>query len=130
MCRVLLVDDDTNTRDALGVVLRGAGHAVTLAEDGPEALRLAVVAKPHVIVCDVMMPEMDGPEVVCRIRTIPGLAEVPVVLMSALLPVPVVPVAAMLRKPFAPSRLLKLVDELGHRPATDGSDGEPDGLER
>jgi CheY-like chemotaxis protein len=117
MCRVLLVDDDANTRDALGVVLQDEGHVVTLARDGPEALHLAVAADPQVIVCDVMMPAMDGPEVACRIKAIPALADVPVVLMSAVLPVPAVPVAAMLRKPFDPSLLLRLVDELaGHSP--------------
>ncbi|MPW18978.1 response regulator [Paraburkholderia sp. CNPSo 3157] len=118
MCRVLLVDDDANTRDALGAVLQNAGHVVTLARDGPEALRLAVMVNPQVIVCDVMMPAMDGPEVACRIRTIPVLANVPVVLMSAVLPVPAVPVAAMLRKPFDPSLLLRLVDDLTDQSAS------------
>jgi CheY-like chemotaxis protein len=84
----------------------------TLARNGPEALRLAVTTDPQVIVCDVMMPAMDGTEMVCRIRANPVLANVPVVLMSAVLPVSVVPVAAMLRKPFGPSLLLRLVDEL------------------
>jgi CheY-like chemotaxis protein len=111
MCRVLLVDDDANIRDALGVVLQDAGHVVTLARDGPEALRLAVTSDPQVIVCDVMMPGMDGPEVACRIRAMPAFADVPFVLMSAV-PVPAVPVKAMLRKPFAPSILLRLIDEL------------------
>ena len=112
MCRVLLVDDDANTRDALGVVLQDAGHVVTLARDRPEALRLAATAEPKVVVCDVIMPRMDDPKVACRIKAIPAFADVPVVLMSAVLPVPAVPVAAMLRKPFDPSLLMRLVDEL------------------
>jgi CheY-like chemotaxis protein len=112
MCRVLLVDDDANTRDALGVVLQDAGHVVTLARDGAEALRLAATAEPQVVVCDVMMPGMDGPELACRIKAIPAFADVPVVLMSAVLPVPAVPVVAMLRMPFDPSLLMRLLDEL------------------
>ncbi|CAG9191246.1 Response regulator receiver protein [Paraburkholderia sabiae] len=113
MSRVLLVEDDANVRDALSAVLDGAGHDVTIAHDGAEAVRLAPVAHPQVIVSDVMMPTMDGPDMVRKIRSMPDFRQVPVILMSALITTPSVPVAAMLRKPFAPATLLEVLDKLG-----------------
>ncbi|MEM5371135.1 response regulator [Paraburkholderia azotifigens] len=110
MSRVLLVDDDANVRDALSAVLDGAGHDVTTARDGAEAVRLMPVAHPQVIVSDVMMPTMDGPDMVRTIRSMPAFQRVPVILMSALVTTPSVPVAAMLRKPFPPGKLLELLD--------------------
>ncbi|MBN3752386.1 response regulator [Paraburkholderia sp. Tr-20389] len=113
MSRVLLVDDDANVRDALGAVLDGAGHDVTIAHDGREAVRLAFVTHPQVIVSDVMMPTMNGPDMVRRIRSMPAFQKVPVILMSAMVTTPSVPVVAMLRKPFPPEKLLELLDGVG-----------------
>jgi CheY-like chemotaxis protein len=110
MSRVLLVDDDVNMRDALSAVLEGAGHDVTVAGDGLEGVRLASEADPQVIVSDVMMPLMNGPEMIREIKAMPEFKQVLVILMSALATKPAVPVAAMLRKPFAPLELLKLLD--------------------
>jgi CheY-like chemotaxis protein len=118
MSRVLLVDDDACIRDALSAVLHETGHTVTLAVDGAEGLRLANSANPEVIVSDVMMPVMDGPEMVRRMKATPRLANVPVILMSALETVPRVPVAAMLRKPLDPSMLLRLIHEITHDSAS------------
>lgn len=112
MSRILLVDDDAKVRDALSAVLDGAGYDVTVAQDGRKALCVAPEIGPRVIITDVMMPSMDGPEMVRRIRTMPEFEWVPVIMMSALVTVPAVPVAAMLRKPFAPAELLRLLEEL------------------
>ncbi|ACC74256.1 response regulator [Paraburkholderia phymatum] len=112
MSRVLLADDDANVRDALRTVLEGAGYDVTIAQDGLDGLRLAPESCPQVIVTDVMMPLMSGPEMVRRIRAMPGFQQIPVIVMSALATDPEVAVAAMLRKPFAPETLLALLDNL------------------
>jgi CheY-like chemotaxis protein len=116
MSRVLLVEDDTNLRDALGEVLTGAGHHVTVAHDGMEAVRLAPDAHPQVIVSDVMMPVMNGPDMVRAIRAMPAYDSLPVILMSALITTAPVPVVAMLRKPFAPATLLNLLDTIPDAP--------------
>lgn len=115
MSRVLLVDDDANVRDALCAVLDGAGHVVTVAHDAMEAVRLAPVTHPEVIVSDVMMPTMDGPDMVRTIRSMPAFQRPPVILMSALVTTPSVPVAAMLLKPFPPAKLLEVLDSLSER---------------
>ncbi|MCG5072716.1 response regulator [Paraburkholderia tagetis] len=112
MSRILLVDDDANVRQSLGAVLDGAGHTVTVASDGREALRLAVARHPDVIVSDITMPVMDGAAMVQKIKAVPGFERIPVVLMSSKTTVPPVPVARMLRKPFDPATLLVLLDKL------------------
>ncbi|ALL71787.1 Two component transcriptional regulator, winged helix family (plasmid) [Paraburkholderia caribensis MBA4] len=112
MSRVLLVEDDANLRDALTAVLGSAGHDVTAARDGEEGVRLAPVANPEVIVSDVMMPVMEGPDMVRTIWTMPGFQRLPAILMSALVTEPPVPVAAMLHKPFDPVQLLDILDGL------------------
>ncbi|ACC76236.1 response regulator [Paraburkholderia phymatum] len=112
MSRVLLVDDDANLRDALSAVLDSAGHDVIIAHDGMEAVRLAPISHPQIIVSDVMMPEMDGPTMVRELRAMPGFLQVPVIMMSALVTTPAIPVAAMLRKPFAPTTLLDVIARL------------------
>lgn len=118
MSRILLVDDDSNVRDALGAVLDSAGHDVTIAQDGAEALRVATETRPDIIVTDVMTTSMDGPEMIRRIRTVAALRHVPVVMMSALVIAPPVRVAAMLRKPFPPQELLRLLVELARNNPT------------
>jgi two-component system, OmpR family, response regulator MprA len=66
--QVLLVDDDRALREAVGRALRLEGFDVVLATDGPEALELAVVNPPDIVVLDVAMPTMSGIEVCRRMR--------------------------------------------------------------
>ena len=67
--RVLLVDDDRALRDAVGRALRLEGFEVTLATDGPDALKLALKSTPDIVVLDVAMPSMSGVEVCRRMRS-------------------------------------------------------------
>ncbi|MFN8061960.1 MAG: response regulator [Vicinamibacterales bacterium] len=80
---LLLVDDDPNGLDLLVSLLRPLGHVLT-AVNGRDALMLAQTREPDLVVLDVMMPELDGYEVCRRIRATPRLAEVPVLLLTAL----------------------------------------------
>ena len=66
--RVLLVDDDRALRDAVGRALRLEGFEVTLAADGPDALKLALKSTPDIVVLDVAMPSLSGVEVCRRLR--------------------------------------------------------------
>jgi signal transduction histidine kinase len=81
---VLIVDDMPSGRQSLESLLQEQGYELFLAESGPEALRLAAELHPDVILLDVMMPGMDGYEVLGHLRADPTLAEVPVVLVTAL----------------------------------------------
>jgi len=79
--RVLVVDDEPGIRELVQVALKFHGCAVTTAGTGNDALRLADSDRPDLIVLDVMLPDIDGFEVVRRLRA--GNNEVPVIFLTA-----------------------------------------------
>jgi len=79
---VLVVDDDPNALDLLGRTFQGAGVRVVTASDGREALRLARSLLPAAITLDVMMPEMDGWEVLRELKSNPETREIPVLMVT------------------------------------------------
>jgi PAS domain S-box-containing protein len=81
---VLIVDDEESARDVLEGRLLALGYPLITASNGREALQQAAEVFPDVILLDVMMPEMDGFEVCRRLRAHPHLAEVPIILVTAL----------------------------------------------
>ncbi len=110
MPTILVADDEPTTLDLVVAVLRDEGYATLAARDGPEVLELLAGARPDLVLMDVMMPGLDGREVVRRMRARPELAGVPVVLMSAAAPVdPAALGVAFLPKPFDLDRLLREV---------------------
>ena len=68
MEKILLIEDDANIRQNLALMLRLEGFAVSAAADGREGVRLAQSEKPDLIVCDVMMPGLDGHGVIAALR--------------------------------------------------------------
>ncbi|MDW2982657.1 response regulator [Rhodanobacter sp. KK11] len=82
--RVLLVDDDMRNLFALSRVLRGWGMQVSLAQDGAKALRmLADEAVPELLLIDIMMPGMDGYELIRTIRAQPRYGALPIIALTA-----------------------------------------------
>lgn len=81
--RVLVVDDDELTREILATILDLEEFDVDLAADGQEALASIASALPDVVVLDVMMPGIDGFEVLRRIRADEAAAHLPVILLTA-----------------------------------------------
>ena len=81
---ILVVDDTPMGRELLSGLLEGDGFAVRMAASGEEALAMAVDAPPDLVMLDVMMPGMDGFEVCRRMRRDPGLAMVPVIMVTGL----------------------------------------------
>lgn len=80
--RILVVEDDATLRRVLCDMLRLKGYDVAAAEDGVEGLRMLEEHRPHLVIADVMLPRMDGFEMVRRMR---GLrADVEVLFLSAL----------------------------------------------
>lgn len=84
MSIVLIVDDDETARETLVAMLEGEGYELPLAKDGIAALRRLEKLRPDLILLDIMMPGMDGFEVCRRIRATPALAEVPIIVLTAL----------------------------------------------
>src|SRR5512138_3230595 len=84
MSVILIVDDDPTARETLVSMLEGENYDLQLAKDGIRALQMLEQLQPDLILLDVMMPGMDGYEVCRRIRSTPQLAEVPIILLTAL----------------------------------------------
>jgi CheY-like chemotaxis protein len=84
MAKVLVVDDEEYIVDLLSLLLEDNGHTAIPAYNGRQALDLALREQPALVIADVMMPLMDGDELLAAIREAPSIARTPVVLMSAL----------------------------------------------
>lgn len=81
--RVLVADDNADMREYLTRILTAGGYEVTAVTDGVEALDAARRRTPDLVVSDVMMPRLDGLELVSRLRGDSRTASVPVLLLSA-----------------------------------------------
>lgn len=83
MAYLLVVEDDTDARDVLCRFLTRAGHEVSGAPNGRDALQSILARTPDVIVLDLLMPEMDGTDLVEILRSYLRLRSVPVVVVTA-----------------------------------------------
>ncbi|MDO1501791.1 response regulator transcription factor [Winogradskyella maritima] len=81
--KILLVDDEPDILEIVGYNLSNEGYQVSTAENGAEAIVVAKKQKPHLIILDVMMPEMDGIEACERLREIPDLSETIITFLTA-----------------------------------------------
>ena len=80
---VLLVEDDTDTRDVMTRILQKAGKQVLEATNGREALHLLSVNRPTIILLDLMMPVMDGFDFLLEMRTHAEWQDIPVIVLTA-----------------------------------------------
>ncbi|MDT0558620.1 response regulator transcription factor [Ichthyenterobacterium sp. W332] len=81
--KILLVDDEPDILEIIGYNLTAAGYQVYTAENGLEGIKIAKKQQPHLIVLDVMMPEMDGIEACEHIRKIPELQHTIITFLTA-----------------------------------------------
>jgi two-component system alkaline phosphatase synthesis response regulator PhoP len=81
--KILLVDDEPDFIEIVGYNLAQAGYQISTATNGKEAVKQAIKIKPHLIIMDVMMPEMDGMEACEQIREIPDLKDVIITFLTA-----------------------------------------------
>lgn len=81
--KILLVDDEPDILEIVGYNLSQEGYKILTAQNGREAISKAKKEKPHLIIMDVMMPEMDGIEACEAIRNIPELSEVIITFLTA-----------------------------------------------
>ncbi len=82
---ILIVEDFSDTRELLSVLLRRQGYSVIEAEDGLEGLLKATGMYPDLIIMDLSLPEMDGVEVARRIHEQVKLSQIPIIVLSAYL---------------------------------------------
>jgi DNA-binding response OmpR family regulator len=83
MKKILVVDDEDDILQFLKLVLQEKGYAIATASGGHEALTRAQLERPDLILLDIMMPQMDGWEVLKLLRVDPETARIPVAMLSA-----------------------------------------------
>ena len=81
--KILLVDDEPDILEIVGYNLSTEGYQIATAENGSEAVKKAKKLRPHLIILDVMMPEMDGIEACEQIRRIPELNDAIIAFLTA-----------------------------------------------
>jgi len=84
MAKVMLVEDDNNLREIYEARLLAEGYDIVSAQDGEEALALAVKEKPDLIIADIMMPKISGFDMLDILRSTPETKDTKVVMMTAL----------------------------------------------
>jgi CheY-like chemotaxis protein len=109
---ILYVDDEPDIREVVQMSLSLVeGLDVQTCESGERALQILPQLQPDLLLLDVMMPGMDGPSTLMKLRTVPGLEKLPVVFMTAkAMPQEVarfreLGAAAVIAKPFDPIQL-------------------------
>jgi CheY-like chemotaxis protein len=83
LAHIMVVDDDPDTVTVLSRYLQREGFAPIEAMSGPQCLKLVAQAHVDVILLDLMMPEMDGFEVVRALKSNPATAEIPIIMITA-----------------------------------------------
>jgi CheY-like chemotaxis protein len=119
---ILLIDDEEDIREVAALTLETMGDfAVTTAPNGETGIECAQRTLPDAILLDVMMPELDGPSTLARLRDIEGTRDIPVIFLTAKVQpgdrrrLAALGAAGILAKPFDP---LTLADELSSLLAT------------
>ena len=118
MARILVAEDERDIRELINFTLMFAGHTVTLAANGVEAVELVEQAKPQLIMMDVRMPRMTGYEACRQIKTMDAYKNVPVIFLSAkgqdeeIQSGMEAGATAYILKPFSPEELSRRVNEI------------------
>lgn len=114
MAKILIIDDEPDILFVLRVTLEAAGFEVVEAADGESALEVVTDESPDLVMTDLMMPVMDGHEVIRRLRSHPATANTPIVIVSAK---PAAPgeADAVIRKPWRNDELIACLTDLLER---------------
>jgi CheY-like chemotaxis protein len=111
LSRILVVDDEPAHRFLLRRIFERAGHVVVDAADGAAALLAVAVSRPDLVVTDMMMPVMDGAELIRRLRRDPATAGIAILAASGD-PGLAEGADAVVTKPFLSRPLVEIVDAL------------------
>lgn len=84
MKTILVIEDDSAIRNNISMILKSQGFTILQAEDGLTGVELALGASPDLIVCDIMLPEISGYEILERLRQVPDSAITPFIFLTAL----------------------------------------------
>lgn len=81
--KILVIEDDHNLRNNISELLAAEGYEVECAENGRIGLEKARKSYPHLILCDIMMPQLNGFEVLLELHKDPGTASIPLIFLTA-----------------------------------------------
>ena len=80
---ILLVEDQSDIRDVFAFILAEAGYEVLQAGDGEEALSLIKGRRPHAVITDLLMPNMDGLDLARAMKSAPDMSDIPIGMVTA-----------------------------------------------
>ncbi|MBP7691112.1 MAG: response regulator [Anaerolineales bacterium] len=112
---ILIADDDASVRRLIELVLRKDGYRLTMAANGWQALELLQTETPDLLISDLNMPDLDGFQLLTALKATPGLARLPVIVVTAAgqpgqeAEALRLGAAACVLKPFAQAQFLALV---------------------
>ncbi len=118
MKKILIADDRPEVVELVKVTLEGEGYQTIDASDGREALEKIGKEKPDLILLDIIMPRMDGFEVLSKVRKDPKTKDIPVIMLTAKGQKVdkekggTLGAQDYIIKPFSPSRLLRKIEEI------------------
>jgi CheY-like chemotaxis protein len=124
--RVLVVEDHADSADVLRQMVEAFGARVTVAGDGRAALEAIGRERPGVVLCDLLMPRMDGFALVAKLRAHPAWHALPVVAITALggdenyRRTWEAGFDSHLTKPIEPAQLAAVIEAVRHRPPRGG----------
>ncbi len=116
--KILAVDDSKTMRDMVSFTLKGAGHDVLLADDGVNALSALTGETVDLIITDINMPNMNGIELVQKLRADPRFRATPILILTTESDGDLkqrgraAGATGWIVKPFVPEKLLKVVDKV------------------
>lgn len=117
MKTVLLIEDNLDVRETTMEILELAGFKVVAANNGKEGIIEAVNSKPDIILCDILMPELNGYEVIKQLKNNPETASIPFIYVTASGEKNEVKLAmamganGYIRKPFESSELVSAINQ-------------------
>jgi diguanylate cyclase (GGDEF)-like protein/PAS domain S-box-containing protein len=136
MAKILIVDDHWANRELIATLAGYDGHQTFEAGDGAEGLALVRGERPHLVICDILMPTMDGYEFVRQLRADPAIADTPVIFYTANYHerearnlATILGVSRILIKPSGPEAILEAIDEALARASGDVSIGTDEEIE-
>lgn len=116
MKTILVVDDESDVADVVAASLEDEGYRVILASNGAEGLKRLTEANPDLLICDVMMPFIDGTAMCRQVRNDPAHKHLPIIIASVMDEATVSGQWAghdgFLRKPFRLTDLIDMVEVL------------------
>lgn len=116
--KILVADDEAHIRHIVSMKLANAGYEVVTAEDGEEALELALAEHPDLVITDYQMPYLTGLEMCARLRANAATRQTPVLMLTVRgfdiesHEMSAAGIVSVLSKPFSPREVLGKVQEL------------------